>query len=173
MFSRDWQHANFKCWVQGNVQHRPSVTLKRCKSSSASFSCFFPRGASQIVTAEQRGQSPWGEPKYPGNQASFSLREPFSIPDTLRCLLFPLSSSPPMLSASEHYKHSVSSLWFPLKWSRSFCLQPAHLTEPHIDQFLIFFCALVDNDALPSTMRLLVIDFYNWLGWVGQIFFRD
>lgn len=70
----------------------------------------FPSGASQIVTAEQRGHSPRGEPKYPGNQASFSLRETSSIPDALCCLLFPLSSSPPILSASEHYKRSISSL---------------------------------------------------------------
>lgn len=131
-----WQHADFKCWVQGNAWHRPPVSLKRCKSSSASFGCCFPWETSQIVTAMQRGQSPWGEPKYRGNQASFSLWEPFSIPDIL---LVPLSSSPPILSASENYKHSVSSLWFHPKWSPSFRLQPAHLPEPRIDQFLIFF----------------------------------
>lgn len=168
-----WQHADFKCWVQGNARHRPSVSLKRYKSSSASFGCCFPRGASQIVTAEQRGLSPRGEPKYPGNQASFSLWEPFSIPDTPHCLLFPLSSSPPILSASEHYKHSVSSLWFHPNWSPSFHLQPAHLPEPRIDPFLIFFCAVLDNDTLPNTTRLLMIDFYSWLRWVGQIFFVD
>lgn len=82
---------------------------------------------------------PRGEPKYPGNQASFSLQEPSSLPDAPCCLLFPLSSSPPILSASEHYKRSISSLWFPLKCSHSFFLQPAYLWEPHIDQFLIFF----------------------------------
>lgn len=32
---------------------------------------------------------PQREPKHPGNQASFSLLEPFSFPDTPYCLLFP------------------------------------------------------------------------------------
>lgn len=42
MFSGDSQRANFKCWVHENVRHGPSLSLKRCKSSSASFSCCFP-----------------------------------------------------------------------------------------------------------------------------------
>lgn len=53
---------------------------------------------------------------------------------------FPLSSSVSILSASQQHRHSVSfvSLWFPLRWSHSFSLQPPHLPAHLIDQFLIF-----------------------------------
>lgn len=146
MFSRDWQHADFKCGVQGSVRHRPSVTLKRCKSSSASFGCFFPRGVSQIVTAEQRGQSPWGEPKYPGNQASFSLQEPFSIPDTPRCLLFP-----PFLISSH-------ALCF---WAlQTFCL--ITLISPKVVSFILSPTSSPHRASYWSVFNLFLCLIWQW-----------
>lgn len=66
-FPGDSQRADFKCWVQGNVRHGPSVSLKRCKSSSASFGCLFPSGASQIVSRRAaRTQSPGESPNIQG-----------------------------------------------------------------------------------------------------------
>lgn len=49
-------------------------TTERCVCSTALFSVFlFPSGASQIVSARQQLYVPQREPKYLGNQASFSL----------------------------------------------------------------------------------------------------
>lgn len=109
-----------------------------------SVSFLFPPGASQIVSPRQQLYVPQREPKYPGNQASFSLLEPFSFPDTLYCLLFLPSllspSSLPLVSANIQ-SHSFLS-WFHPGWSHSFFLQPPHLPSHLIDQVLIFVCLI-------------------------------
>lgn len=165
--------TDFKCWVQENVRHGPSVSLKRCKSSSALFGCCFPR--------ERRKSSPSSsEDTVPGESPNIQ-----GIKHHLACESLPLFLTPravfyfpfPHLlpsSASEHYKRSVSSLWFSPK-VLSFILSPAcsPLGASHWSVFNLFFCALLDNDASLNTTRLRLIDFYNRLRWVGQIFFRD
>lgn len=129
----------YSWWVHGIVQawwvvwFGVSLSLNFCLFVCLfiCYSVLFPSAASQIVSARQQLYVPQREPKYPGNQASFSLWEPFFSLTLCIAFYFPLS-------ASEHYKHLISlvSLWFHLKWSHSFFLQPAHLPGHHIDLFV-------------------------------------
>lgn len=86
LFCIGMQPANCKWWFHGTaptwwflgyVVGLSVCTTERCLCVhllySVSFFFLFPSGASQIVSARQQLYVPQREPKYPGNQASFSL----------------------------------------------------------------------------------------------------
>lgn len=138
MFSGDSQRADFKCWVQENVRHGPSVTLKRCKSSSASLGCCFPRERHTSSPPSSEDTVPGESPNIQGIKRHLAC-ESLPLFLTLHAVFyFPCPHFLPswlLLSTTNVQSHRFD---FPL----SFILSPtcSPLGASHWSVFNLFLC---------------------------------
>lgn len=148
VFSNSMQPANSKWWVHWIVKAWWYVRICTVCQSEPQWmfvrliQCCFPQEPLKLSVPGNNYMFPRGSPNIQGIRHHLACTSLFLSLTLCIAFYFPLSSSLSILSASQQYKHSISlvSLWFHLKWSHSFFLQPAHPPGHLIDQFLIFLC---------------------------------
>lgn len=136
-----WWLLGYVVWLSLSLHHNELLVC-----SSALFSVFFafPQDPLKLSVPDNNYMFPRGSPNIQGIRRHLACKSLFLSLTLCIALYFPLSSSLSVLSASQQYKRSVSSvsLWFQPRWSHSFFLQPPHLPAHLIDQFLVFLCLM-------------------------------